>query len=1657
MKHTLRTTSSWLGRGLLGSLWLVLLPLLGWGQVSTIFTETFGTPTGTTSIATYATGTAPATFSSKANNYTYSQGGAANPSDVRATSVSNNTGASGSGNTFFTSTTGEYGFAIAGINTSNYTGLSLAFGLRKEAATAYTLVVDYSTDGITYTPLTVSGLPSSAAVAGWYGIAGVAVPAAAQVSSLTLRFRKSGSTGLRVDDIVLTGTAGPAAIITTQDPTPTAVCANGASTLSVPFTVTSGTASGTYSVQLSDAAGSFAAPTTLPTTSTASPLVVTIPATVAGGTGYLVRAVAGGSTASANPMAFTINNVAIAPTADQALATNANGSALTATETPTGASRQWYYSTTSGSGYTNAIGGATGTSYVPNFAAAGTYYVVAQTTFGACTATSNEVKVTVTAPAIATGTVAAGPYCVGQGAPAAVNIPFTVSSGAFAAGNVFTAYLSYNSFGSSKIAIGTLAGTGSGTIAGSIAQAAGLITRTDYRIRVEASSPAASALTDNGTNLSVASYLDNEVAAATTASGNTQATLNFTGPNTCATNVVVTINAGTVTTTKPLAGGTYAPGAGSGTVAFGTGTNLGSGKYVVYNGPTTGSITVTGLTNGTRYTFDIFTTNGGPSGTTGYSDGTTRSVVPVAPAVLAEVLVPQYLSGHAAGSSTHATRLPYVWRVSLSSLAPSTTYKYYTAVRAASDAANYGGAGIPIETQAAGAFVRKTGPGLDANSSTFTTDANGSYTGWFGLEPTADVRYNDQAVVYPLVVLNGGDGLNIATQFLATTSPVTALYLSSAATGATGVRGSSFGTASNLVLTYDNAAGSGRPLAGTWLESDGLASSTTTYPTFYTGNADGVAGAYGLLTPNAAASGIRRVEQRALTDGSLVGCAATSATGTWAGGAATASPSGGTTALVLTTGDVPFAAPTLTSLSSSAIRPGQTLTLTGTGFGTSPNATVVFAPGSTVAATSVNAAGTSLTVVVPGGAGVGTVAVSTSCGTSAPLATTLAPASTPGLLLFEDDFDYAAGLSLIGRGWNWVSTTQQPAFTTAAGNQLLTTYPRGTALSSLPAATSTQASLVAGSSGPIYRSGVRPASATTLYAAAVINVSNAQNNGDYFLAFTDASTVSNPSYRSRVFITKAGNFSGTYSFSLALSNTRVDDPTATEFLPNTPYLVVLKTETLASGTETSSLYVLPAGADFSTEPTTPLIVVSGATSLANPLNAVVLRQNSSNNATLTIDGIRLATGWGTAVGQPYYAAAAATIGAGSYYSLTADNNDIITPSGAVRVEGGLILNSGVIASTAAAPLTLYPGTAVSGGSATSYVGGPLVRVTGPGAATTMFPIGSGANYRPLVLTATAQTGAATYTATQTEGNAGQSFSTGNGLGTAPLLRVSTQRSYTITTSNASSGFSGTITLPFEPNDYVNNPADAGLVIARRDAVAANPADNGKWTNLGRSASTGTSTGPGGAASSGSLTSALFSGFSDFTLGATNDISDSNVFNVVNPLPVQLTSFGATRTASGVQVAWATASEKNSDYFVVERSLDGRAFAGLGRTAAHGTTAQAHAYASLDAAAPAALLYYRLRQVDLDGTVAFSPVVTVAAPDGATAEFALAPNPARESISFLTSAPTAYAVRNTLGQLVRSGTTTAGTNSLLVSELPAGVYFFELHGAAGRVVRKFVKE
>jgi hypothetical protein len=120
-----------------------------------------------------------------------------------------------------------------------------------------------------------------------------------------------------------------------------------------------------------------------------------------------------------------------------------------------------------------------------------------------------------------------------------------------------------------------------------------------------------------------------------------------------------------------------------------------------------------------------------------------------------------------------------------------------------------------------------------------------------------------------------------------------------------------------------------------------------------------------------------------------------------------------------------------------------------------------------------------------------------------------------------------------------------------------------------------------------------------------------------------------------------------------------------------------------------------------------------------------------------------------------------------------------------------------------------------------------------------------------------------------------------------------------------------------------------------------------------------------------------------------------------PLPVELTAFTAEARATTAHLAWTTASEKNSTGFAVEASAEGREFHRLGWVAGQGTSSHLTHYQFEDAALasyPGPTAYYRLRQVDTDGTETFSPIRTLAVPTSRTAHLQLWPNPTRGTVA-----------------------------------------------------------
>jgi hypothetical protein len=96
-----------------------------------------------------------------------------------------------------------------------------------------------------------------------------------------------------------------------------------------------------------------------------------------------------------------------------------------------------------------------------------------------------------------------------------------------------------------------------------------------------------------------------------------------------------------------------------------------------------------------------------------------------------------------------------------------------------------------------------------------------------------------------------------------------------------------------------------------------------------------------------------------------------------------------------------------------------------------------------------------------------------------------------------------------------------------------------------------------------------------------------------------------------------------------------------------------------------------------------------------------------------------------------------------------------------------------------------------------------------------------------------------------------------------------------------------------------------------------------------------------------------------------------------PLPVTLTRFDAVAQLNGlVALRWATALEKNSRDFTVERSYDASSWETVRQVPAAGSSNSPRNYHVLVEAPSQALAYYRLRQTDFDGASSFSPVVTV---------------------------------------------------------------------------------
>lgn len=113
----------------------------------------------------------------------------------------------------------------------------------------------------------------------------------------------------------------------------------------------------------------------------------------------------------------------------------------------------------------------------------------------------------------------------------------------------------------------------------------------------------------------------------------------------------------------------------------------------------------------------------------------------------------------------------------------------------------------------------------------------------------------------------------------------------------------------------------------------------------------------------------------------------------------------------------------------------------------------------------------------------------------------------------------------------------------------------------------------------------------------------------------------------------------------------------------------------------------------------------------------------------------------------------------------------------------------------------------------------------------------------------------------------------------------------------------------------------------------------------------------------------------------------SVYNGI--IPVELVSFSGSIINNSVNLNWITATELNNSGFDVEKSIDNNNWIKLAFVNGNGTSSEVHSYSFTDQNPFTGTAYYRLKQIDFDGTTEYSNIIEVTY--GAVTDFALEQN------------------------------------------------------------------
>ncbi len=157
--------------------------------------------------------------------------------------------------------------------------------------------------------------------------------------------------------------------------------------------------------------------------------------------------------------------------------------------------------------------------------------------------------------------------------------------------------------------------------------------------------------------------------------------------------------------------------------------------------------------------------------------------------------------------------------------------------------------------------------------------------------------------------------------------------------------------------------------------------------------------------------------------------------------------------------------------------------------------------------------------------------------------------------------------------------------------------------------------------------------------------------------------------------------------------------------------------------------------------------------------------------------------------------------------------------------------------------------------------------------------------------------------------------------------------------------------------------------------------------------------------------------------------------------------------------WSTASQINNQFFIVEKSVDGKNWNDIGKINGEGTSFGLKKYSFTDTPPnDNSYSYYRLKQVDFDGTFSHSEIIASECFKNKTNYFSIYPNPSDGVFYFknLDSKDLSeIKVFDSLGKIVFEIKANGNTTKLDLSHCSKGVYIVTINGSSGNEFFKLI--